>query len=162
MLLGDITKAAFPLLRLVKQFVWNFDSGCSACQYVSVKAQVTYYSKTNIPSTMTLPLSDFCSPFTAKLFSLTPKFVNSTIINLTELELKYTGSCGTKFKICCVTYITNIMASKSSQTIAYCSKCGIKHTRPVGVRCQKDHLLETENYWICLLHCSYTLKDNLF
>ena len=30
------------------------------------------------------------------------------------------------------------MASKSSQTIAYCSKCGIKHTRPVGVRCQKD------------------------
>ena len=30
------------------------------------------------------------------------------------------------------------MASKSSQTIAHCSKCGYKHTRPVDIRCQKD------------------------
>ena len=30
------------------------------------------------------------------------------------------------------------MASKASQTTAHCSKCGYKHNRPVGVRCQKD------------------------
>ena len=30
------------------------------------------------------------------------------------------------------------MASKASQPTAHCSKCGYKHSRPVGVRCQKD------------------------